>query len=79
MLTPNPEIKRQLEQAGRQLAALKAEKKRLFPPNPYPFAQPDAYPRYATPAQIAKHNALDAEIASLEARIDELQLRLYAK
>jgi prefoldin subunit 5 len=79
MPTPNPVIKNQIEEAKRQLAELRAEKTRLFPPNPHPFSQPDAYPKNYTPAQIARHNELNAQIESLENRIEELQRRLYSK
>ena len=77
--TPNPVIKQQIDQARQRLRELKAEKARLFPPNPHPFAQPDAFPKNATPEQIAQRNALNAEIESLENRIEELQNRLYLK
>ncbi len=79
MVTPNPEIQQLLEQAKRQLADLKAEKARLFPPNLHPFAEPDRYPQDYTPEQIAKRNALNRQIESLENRIEELQDRLYSK
>ncbi len=77
MATPNPEIQRLLEDAKRQLAEVKAEKMREFPPNLHPFAEPDKYPKDYTPEQIARRNALNAQIESLEKRIDELQTRLY--
>ncbi len=77
IMVPNPEVKKQLDAAKTELARVQAEKQRLFPPNLHPFAQPDAYPKDYTPEQIAQHNALDAQIESLERRIDELQNRLY--
>lgn len=79
MTTPNPNIQKALEQAKAQLAELKAEKARLYPPNPHPLAQPDTYPQGYTAEQIAQHNALDAQIEMLEQRVDDLQLRLYSK
>ena len=77
MVTPNPEILRQLEQVRRELAEAKAEKTRMFPPNLHPLAEPDKYPQAYTPAQIERRNALNARIESLEKRIDDLQNRLY--
>ncbi len=77
MSTPNPEVKQQLDAARSELAEVRAEKARLFPPNPHPFSQPDSYPKDYTPEQIARHNELDAQIESLERRIEELQARLY--
>lgn len=79
MARPNPEIQKLLEEAKRELAEAKAQKQRLFPPNLYPFAEPDRYPKDYTPEQIAARNALNAQIESLEKRIDELQNRLYTK
>ncbi len=79
MSTPNPTIQKSLQETKAQLAAAKAEKARLFPPNPNPLGTPDKYPRDYTPEQIARHNQLDAEIEMLERRVDELQLRLYSK
>ncbi len=79
MATPNPEIQRLLEQAQRELAQTKAEKLKLFPPNLHPFAEPDKYPKDYTPEQIAQRNALNAQIESLEKRIDDLRNRLYSK
>ncbi len=78
MATPNPEIQRLLDEAKRELAETKAEKSKLFPPNLHPFGEPDKFPRDYTPDQIAKRNALNARIESLEKRIDDLQSRLYA-
>jgi hypothetical protein len=79
MATPNPGIQKQLEAARQELARLKAEKLRLFPPNPHPFAEPDKYPGAYTPDQVAQRNALNAQIESLENRIEELQNRLYQR
>ncbi len=78
-LTPNPEIQKQLEEAKSQLAALKEEKRRLFPPNTDPLGTPDRYPRDYTPEQIALHKRLNAQIEALEQRVDALQLQLYRK
>ncbi|MBI4674522.1 MAG: hypothetical protein HY741_22990 [Chloroflexi bacterium] len=79
MAAPNPTIQKLLDEAKAQLAAAKAEKARLYPPNTDPLGAPDKYPRDYTPAQITKHNRLDAEIEMLEQRVDDLQLRLYSK
>ncbi|MBI5032938.1 MAG: hypothetical protein HZB51_20650 [Chloroflexi bacterium] len=62
----------ELAKAKQELARLKAEKLNLFPPNPHPLAQPDDYPKNATPEQIQKRNELVARIEELEKRIDEL-------
>jgi len=78
MATPNPVIARQLREAEAELAHLRAEKLKLFPPNPHPFAQPDRFPRDATPAQIRQRNELVARIEALEQQIEELAARLYA-
>lgn len=77
--TPNPETKRQLEEAKRELERVKQEKAALYPPNLHPLAEPDSYPQKYTPEQIRRRNQLNAQIESLEARIEELQNRLYAK
>lgn len=79
MPTPNPVIQAQLEQARAQLAALKAERTRLFPPNTDPLGAPDRYPRDYSPAQIEQHKQLVAKIEALEQRVDDLQSRLYTK
>lgn len=79
MPTPNPKIAEQLKQAKNELARLKSEKLRLFPPNPHPLAQPDAYPGNATPEQIRQRNQLVAQIEMLEKQIESLQDRLYQK
>ena len=78
MATPNPIIAQQLRDAQAELARLKAEKLRLFPPNPHPFARPDNFPRDATPAQIRQRNELVARIEALEQQIEELSAKLYA-
>jgi hypothetical protein len=78
MATPNPIIAQQLRDAQAELARLKAEKLRLFPPNPHPFAQPDRFPRDASPAQIRQRNELVARIEALEQQIEELAAKLYA-
>ena len=77
MPTPNPTIQKQLDQAKAELAALKAEKARLFPPNTDPLGSPDRFPRDYSPEQIAVHKRLSAQIEALEQRIDSLQLQLY--
>lgn len=79
MPTPNPIIARQLRDARAELARLKAEKLRLFPPNPHPLVQPDTFPRDATPAQIRQRNELVARIEALEQQIEELQAQLYTR
>ncbi len=79
MATMNPEIQRLLEQAKRELAEVRAEKSRLFPANPHPFAQPDKYPKDYSPEQIRRRNELNAQIETLENRIEELQDRLFSK
>ncbi len=79
MPTPNPTIQNALAEAKQQLAALKAEKMRLFPPNTDPLGSPDRFPRDYTPQQIAQHKQLVAQIEALEHRVDDLQLRLYSK
>jgi outer membrane protein TolC len=79
MATPNPAIQEQLDSAKQQLAALKGEKRRLFPPNTDPLGSPDRFPGDYTPEQIAKHKQLNAQIDALEQRVDDLQLRLYTK
>jgi hypothetical protein len=73
----NQKIAQQLEEAKAELAQLKAEKLKLFPPNPHPFVQPDTFPRDATPEQIQRRNQLIARIEELERRIEELQDRLH--
>jgi hypothetical protein len=79
MATPNPEIQKQLDSAKAELAALKEEKRRLYPPNTDPLGSPDRFPDDYTPEQIAYHRQLTARIEALEQRIDDLQLRLYSK
>ena len=79
MPTPNPKIAEQLRQAKEKLAQLRAEKLKLFPPNPHPFIQDDAFPKNATPTQVRQRNALVKQIEELEKQIDDLQDRLYNK
>jgi hypothetical protein len=79
MATPNPTIQKMLDEAKQQLAAAKAEKARLFPPNLDPLGTPDRFPRDYTPEQIDKHKQLNAQIEMLENRVDDLQSRLYTK
>ena len=62
-----------LREAKQELAQLKAEKLKLFPPNPHPYAQPDAFPNNATPEQIKQRNELIARIEELEKRIENLE------
>ncbi len=62
----------ELARAKQELAQLRSEKLKLFPPNPHPLAQPDDYPRNATPEQIQKRNELVARIEELERRVAEL-------
>lgn len=63
----------ELVRAKQQLAQLKAEKLKLFPPNLHPFAQPDQFPKNATPEQIQQRNELITRIEELERRIQELE------
>lgn len=77
MPTPNPKVAEELRQAKEKLAQLKAEKVKLYPPNPHPLAEPDQYPGNYTPEQIQHRNQLVAQIEMLERRIEELQDRLY--
>jgi uncharacterized protein YhaN len=77
MATPNPVIAERLREAKAELANLRAEKLKLFPPNSQPFAQPDRFPRDATPAQIRQRNELVARIEALEQQIKQLEEKLY--
>ncbi len=77
MATPNPVIAQQLDQAKAELERLKAEKARLYPPNPHPFVEPDAFPGKYTPEQIQYRQNLISRIEQLEKRVDDLQDRLY--
>ena len=79
MPTPNPKTAEQLKKAKDELARLKAEKLRLYPPNPHPLAQADEYPRNATPEQIRYRNQLVSQIEMLEKQIELLQDQLYQK
>ncbi len=72
MVMYNPNKAAELAKAKQELAQLKAEKLRLFPPNPHPLAQPDTYPQNATPEQIRQRNELIQRIEDLEKRIEEL-------
>jgi len=69
----NPKQVAELRRLREQLKQLHAEKLKLFPPNPHPFAQADAFPGTATREQIAQRNALIARIEEVEARIAELE------
>ena len=62
----------ELARAREELARLKAEKLKLFPPNPHPLAQSDDYPKNATPEQIRQRSELIQRIEELERRIEEL-------
>ena len=79
MPTPNPAIQKSLDDARQQLAAAKAEKARLFPPNTDPLGAPDKFPRDYSSEQIEKHRQLNEQIERLEQRVDELELQLYTK
>jgi uncharacterized protein Yka (UPF0111/DUF47 family) len=78
MMSPqNPQVADELRRAKDELKQLKAEKLRLYPPDPHPLAEPSRYPREYTPEQIKYRNQLVARIEELERRIDDLQDRLY--
>jgi hypothetical protein len=77
MPIPNPQAAEELRQAKEELARLKAEKLRLYPPDPHPLAEPSRYPREYTPEQIDYRNRLVARIEEMEKRIEDLQDRLY--
>lgn len=79
MPKPNPKIAAQLRQARAELARVKAQKLKLFPPNPHPFAQADDLPKNATPEDIRQRNLLVARIEELETTISELEERLYVR
>lgn len=79
MPNPNPVVAAKLREARAELAQVKAEKLKFFPPNPHPFIQADDFPAKATPEQIAKRNALIARIEELERQIVDLEERLYTK
>ncbi len=79
MPTPNPKIADQLKQLKDELARLKSEKLRLYPPNPHPLAQPDKFPGDYSPEQISHRNELVRKIEALEAQIEKLQDQLYQK
>ena len=77
MSSQNPQVAEELRQAKDELARLKAEKLRLYPPDPHPLAEPSRYPREYAPEQIEYRNRLVARIEELEQRIEDLQDRLY--
>jgi hypothetical protein len=77
MPPPNPQVAGELEQAREELARLKAEKLRLYPPDLHPLAQPSRYPGEYTAEQIEHRNRLIERIEELENRIEELEDRLY--
>lgn len=79
MSTPNSKIADELKQAKEELARLKSEKLRLYPPNPHPLAQPDKFPGDYSPEQIRRRNELVRKIEALEAQIERLQDQLYQK
>lgn len=75
---PNPRIAEQLALAKRELAQLKEEKTRLYPPSPHPFVEPDRFPADYTPQQIQYRNELVTRIEKLEQRIQDLEDQLYS-
>lgn len=77
MPNQNPTVASELRRAKEELARLRIEKARLYPPNRHPFIQPDEFPGQYTPEQIQHRNMLVSQIEQLERRIDELQDRLY--
>jgi hypothetical protein len=77
MSSRNPQVAEELRQAKEEFARLKAEKLRLYPPDPHPLAEPSRYPREYTPEQIKYRNQLVARIEELEQRIEDLQDRLH--
>ena len=77
MSSQNPQVAAELRRAKDELEQLKAEKYRLYPPDPHPFVEPDRYPHEYTPQQIEHRNQLVARIEDLERHIEELQDRLY--
>jgi hypothetical protein len=79
MPSPNPIIAKQLHDSQTELAQLKAEKQRLFPPNLHPFAQADSFTQKASPEQIRRRNELVARIEAVEQQIEELTTRLYTQ
>ncbi|MBI3915077.1 MAG: hypothetical protein HY327_12940 [Chloroflexi bacterium] len=79
MPTPNPTIAEELKRAKEELARIKAEKTRLYPPNLHPLAQPDSYPDKSTSAQIQQRNEMVRKIEALEQQIEMLQDQLYRK
>ena len=79
MSPQDPQVAGEVQQAKEELARLKAEKLRLYPPNPHPLAQPSQYPDKYTPDQISHRNQLVERIEELEKRIEELEDRLYRK
>ncbi len=79
MPTPNPKVAVQLQKAKEELARLKEEKLRVYPPNPNPLARSDSYPRDYTDDQIRQRNELVRQLEALEQRVDALQDQLYQK
>lgn len=79
MVEANPAIQRLIDEAKAELAKAKAEKASLFPANLHPLAEPDKYPKDYSPEQILKRNQLNAQIESLERRIEELENRKFTK
>jgi hypothetical protein len=79
MSPQNPQVAAELQQAKEELARLKAEKLRLYPPNPHPLAQADRFPLEFSPDQIAHRNQLVERIEELEKRIAVLGDHLYQK
>jgi hypothetical protein len=73
MTSLKPIASQRLREAKAELARLRAEKLKLFPPNPHPFAQPDTFPTDATQEQIRRRNELVARIEELEKQIEEME------
>ncbi len=79
MVEANPAVQQMIEESKAELARLKAEKARLFPANLHPLAEPDRYPKDFTQDQIRQRNLLNAQIESLENRIEDLENRKFQK
>lgn len=79
MVEANPAIQKLIDEAKAELARVRAEKARLFPANLHPLAEPDKYPAQYTAEEIQKRNQLNAQIESLERRIEELENRKFTK
>ena len=78
MATPNPKIADELSKARAELEQLKAEKARLFPPNPHPFVEPDKFPGELYPgAGPAAQTRWYRRSRTWSGAIQELQDRLF--